>query len=162
MQDADSQCAQCLALEVAQGFAGLLQAIEQGHGMVVQGMRGQRRQQALVAPLEQADIEAVLELADLLRERRLRQCQALGGTTHMAFFVHRDEITQLPEIHKCYLSKKLENRNGCLPVEALVYPVFTKLTGPPRAMSTRCVGVGCIGRAKIDVREARLAAGSRA
>ncbi|MNH23098.1 hypothetical protein D3C79_829820 [compost metagenome] len=68
--------------------------------MVVQGVCGEGRQQALVAPLEQADIQAVFELADLLRQRRLRQRQALGGPAHMAFFIDRDEITQLAKIHK--------------------------------------------------------------
>ncbi|MNT35004.1 hypothetical protein D3C72_1710150 [compost metagenome] len=66
LQDANGQGPQGLALEVAQGFAGALQTVEQGQGMVVQGVCGEGRQQALVAPLEQADIQAVFELADLL------------------------------------------------------------------------------------------------
>ena len=50
-----------------------LQAVKQGQGMVVQGMGSQGRQQALVAALEQAQIEAVFQLADLLGECRLGQ-----------------------------------------------------------------------------------------
>ncbi|MNE67111.1 hypothetical protein D3C80_1627010 [compost metagenome] len=73
LQHADGQGAQGLALEVAHGLMGPLQAIEQRQGMVVQRVCGQGRQQALVAALEQAQVEAVLQLADLLREGRLRQ-----------------------------------------------------------------------------------------
>ncbi|MNH23685.1 hypothetical protein D3C79_835930 [compost metagenome] len=52
---------------------GALQPIEQGQGVVVKGVGRQGRQQALVAALEQAQVKAVLKLADLLREGRLRQ-----------------------------------------------------------------------------------------
>ncbi|MNV60044.1 hypothetical protein D3C71_1524960 [compost metagenome] len=100
LQHADGQGAQRLALEVAHGFMGPLQAIEQRQGVVVQGMGGECRQQALVAAFEQAQVEAVFQLADLLRERGLGQRQALGGTAHMTFFIDRDEIAQLAEIHK--------------------------------------------------------------
>jgi len=79
---------------------GALQAIEQWQGVVVQGVGSQGGQQALVAAFEQAQVEAVFQLADLLGERRLGKRQALGGTAYVAFFVHRDEITQLAEIHK--------------------------------------------------------------
>jgi hypothetical protein len=51
----------------------------------------------------------------------LRQRQALGGTAHVAFFVDRDEIPQLFEIHKYRLSKKLLNRNGAAGSSGLVY-----------------------------------------
>ncbi|MNH06601.1 hypothetical protein D3C79_659740 [compost metagenome] len=73
LQDANGQGPQRLALEVAQCLASALQAVEQGQGVVVQGVRGQGRQQAFVAALEQAHIEVLLKLADLLRKRRLRQ-----------------------------------------------------------------------------------------
>ncbi|MNV98410.1 hypothetical protein D3C71_1936610 [compost metagenome] len=79
---------------------GSLQPVEQRQGVVVQGVGGQSRQQPLVAAFEQAQVEAVLQLADLLGKRWLGQRQALGGAAHVAFFIHRDEITQLAEIHK--------------------------------------------------------------
>ncbi|MNO94606.1 hypothetical protein D3C76_862270 [compost metagenome] len=115
LQHADGQSTQRLALEVAHGLVGSLQAVEQRQGVVVQGVGGQGRQQALVAALEQAQVEAVLQLADLLGKRRLGQRQTLGGAAHVAFFIHRDEITQLAEIHKQHLSKMLEKRNGRKP-----------------------------------------------
>ncbi|MNI86729.1 hypothetical protein D3C73_1438470 [compost metagenome] len=79
---------------------GSLQPVEQRQGVVVQRVGGQGRQQPLVAAFEQAQVEAVLQLADLLGKRWLGQRQALGGPAHVAFFIHRDEITQLAEIHK--------------------------------------------------------------
>jgi hypothetical protein len=63
-------------------------------------MGRQGRQQAFAAAFEQAHVEAVFQLPDLLGQRRLGDRQALGGAAHMAFFVHRDEITQLFKIHK--------------------------------------------------------------
>jgi hypothetical protein len=39
----------------------------------------------------------------------------------MAFFIDRDEITQLAKIHKKYLSKKLKKRNGREAPVRLVY-----------------------------------------
>lgn len=68
--------------------------------MVVQRVRSEGRQQAFTAALEQGDVEILLQLTDLLRQRRLRDRQALSRTADMAFFVDRDEITQLFEIHK--------------------------------------------------------------
>jgi len=97
-----------------------LQAVEQGQGVVVQRMRRQCRQQAFTAALEQADVEVLFQLADLLGKRRLRDRQPFGGTSHMTFFIHRDEITQLLKIHKYFLSKKLKKRNGPKPRRGLV------------------------------------------
>ena len=92
--------AQRLALKVVQGLFGPLQTVEQWQCMVIQGVRRQGRQQAFAAALEKADIEVVLELTNLLRQGWLRDGKAFGSTAHMAFFIDRDEITQLLEIHK--------------------------------------------------------------
>ncbi|MDT4872579.1 hypothetical protein FQZ97_1077710 [compost metagenome] len=89
--------------------------------MAVQGMGGEGRQQALAAALEQADVEVLLQLADLLGERRLRQAQALGGAAYMAFLVEGDEVAKLSKIHKSCLSKKLENRNGRCTLKPIAY-----------------------------------------
>jgi hypothetical protein len=47
----------------------------------------------------------------------------------VAFFIHRDEITQLAKIHKLYLSKKLEKPNGPRADGGLVYALFRELAG---------------------------------
>ncbi|VFT25262.1 Uncharacterised protein [Pseudomonas aeruginosa] len=68
--------------------------------MIVQGVRGDGRQQPLAAALEQRDIQVLLQLADLLGKRRLRQGQAFGGAADVTFLVERDEIAELAKIHK--------------------------------------------------------------
>ncbi|MNF33693.1 hypothetical protein D3C84_145140 [compost metagenome] len=66
LQYANGQGAQCVPLEIAQCFPCPLQAVEQGQGMVVQRMGGQGGQQAFTAAFEQAHIEVLFQLADLL------------------------------------------------------------------------------------------------
>ena len=66
-------------------------------------MRGEGRQQALAATLEQRHFEVLFQLADLLRQRRLGNAQAFGGATDMAFLVERNEIAKLTKIHKFQL-----------------------------------------------------------
>ncbi|MNU00195.1 hypothetical protein D3C71_2103590 [compost metagenome] len=66
LQHADGQCTQDLPLEVTQCLPCPLQAVEQGQGMVVQRMGGQGGQQAFTAAFEQAHIEVLFQLADLL------------------------------------------------------------------------------------------------
>ena len=100
LQYTDGNGAQGLALKVVQSLFGPLQSVEQGQRVVVQRVCCQSRQQALAAALEQAHIKVVFELTDLLGEGWLRDAKPLGGTAHMAFFIDRDEITQLLEIHK--------------------------------------------------------------
>ena len=63
-----------------------------GIAVPVQGLGSQGRQQALAGALEQADVEVRFQVADLLRERRLRQTQAFCGTSDVAFLVQCDEI----------------------------------------------------------------------
>ena len=116
--------------------------------MVVQRVRGKGWQQALAAALEQADIQVVFELANLLRECRLGDGKALGSTAHMAFFVHRDEITQLFEIHKYYLSKMLKKRNGSKAGRRLVYAHSKGLVAPEKVMKSDCAGLFYIGKAE--------------
>lgn len=115
LQYADRQAARGLPAEYAHRLAGPFQSLQQRYRMVVQGVGGDGRQQALAAALEQRDVEVLLQLADLLREGRLRQGQAFGGAADVAFLVERDEIAELAKIHKLFLSMKLENRNGVGP-----------------------------------------------
>ncbi|MNN39931.1 hypothetical protein D3C81_1539880 [compost metagenome] len=71
LQYTNGQGAQRMPLEVAQCFPCPLQAIEQGQGMVVQRMGREGRQQAFAAAFEQAHIQGLFEVADLLGQRRL-------------------------------------------------------------------------------------------
>ena len=49
-------------------------------------------------PVEQLDAEIVLELPDRLRQRRLRNVQALGGAAEMELLADRHEVAQVPEL----------------------------------------------------------------
>ncbi|MNR57280.1 hypothetical protein D3C85_1780170 [compost metagenome] len=60
-----------MSLEVAQRFTRPLQAIEQRLRVVVQRVGGECWQQTFAAALEQAHVEVLFEVADLLGQRRL-------------------------------------------------------------------------------------------
>src|SRR6266480_5374218 len=49
--------------------------------------------------MEQCHAHFPLEVADLLRERRLRHAQPTGGSEEAPFFGDRDEVPQVPELH---------------------------------------------------------------
>ncbi|MNT62429.1 hypothetical protein D3C72_2001490 [compost metagenome] len=71
LQYANRQGAQRLSLEVTQRFTRPLQAIEQRLRVVVQRVGGEGWQQAFAAALEQAHVEVLFEVTDLLGQRRL-------------------------------------------------------------------------------------------
>jgi hypothetical protein len=54
---------------------------------------------ALGASREQVEAHLLFELADLPRERRLRQVETLGGTAEMQFLSHDDKGLELTELH---------------------------------------------------------------
>jgi hypothetical protein len=49
---------------------------------------------------EQRDAELVFELADLARERRLREVQALGGACEVPLFRDGDESPEMSKVHE--------------------------------------------------------------
>jgi hypothetical protein len=59
----------------------------------------QGRPHGAARPGEELDPELALELADRLRERRLRDVEALGGTAEVKLLVDRKEIPQLPNVN---------------------------------------------------------------
>ena len=59
---------------------------------------------APLGAIKQSHSEFVLELADLLAQRRLRYMQALGGAAEMQFFRDRDEIAQVSQFHMLCIS----------------------------------------------------------
>jgi hypothetical protein len=51
-------------------------------------------------PVQQPHAELLLELADLLGQRRLGHVQALGGAAEVALLGHGDEVVELPDLHR--------------------------------------------------------------
>src|SRR5690606_28683841 len=66
---------------------------------------------AVAIPIEQRDAELVLEVADLLAQRRLGSAQPRGGTREAQLFRDRHEITEMPELH---CSGRLDQSIGAL------------------------------------------------
>jgi hypothetical protein len=58
--------------------------------------------------LEQRRAQFLLQLADLHRQRRLRQVQPFGGLGEAALLGHRDHVTKLVQFHRRLLSACFE------------------------------------------------------
>ena len=64
-----------------------------------QHLAGGRELDAARGAVEQRLAELGLEAADLLRERRLRDVQPLGGAAEVPLLGDGDEVAQVPELH---------------------------------------------------------------
>jgi hypothetical protein len=58
------------------------------------------------AVLEQLHIDLALEIANLPRQRGLRDSEARGGSGKRAFFGDGREIPEMTEIHDCVISTR--------------------------------------------------------
>ena len=65
---------------------------------------GGRERDAARQPLEQPPVELLLERADVLRERRLRDADRARGARERSLVDDGDEARQLPEVHSLSLS----------------------------------------------------------
>ena len=77
-------------------------------GLVEQGVAGAGRAGARGVALEEFDAELLLEFADPLAERGLRDVARLGGVAHRAALADGDGVFELADIH------------GTTPVDGLV------------------------------------------
>ena len=82
-------------VRVAGGELGDLGLVEHAAGLHEQGGAGHGERHAAVGPVEQADSELGLELADLLAHGRLRDVQTLGGAAEVQLLGDRDEVPQM-------------------------------------------------------------------
>jgi hypothetical protein len=58
-----------------------------------------RKSDLLLVSVEKLYSEFLLQLADLLTQRRLADVEAYGGAAEVQFFSYRHEVTQMPEVH---------------------------------------------------------------
>src|SRR4051812_28763150 len=70
-----------------------------GAGLAQERIAGGSEPHTRWQTLQQWAAELVLEALDLLRERRLRDEQLLGGARERAFVRDRHQVLQLPKIH---------------------------------------------------------------
>jgi hypothetical protein len=61
---------------------------------------GGRQLDAALRPIEQGDAELLLELADLLAQRRLRDSHPRGGAAEVQLLRDGEEVAQVPELHR--------------------------------------------------------------
>jgi putative GTP pyrophosphokinase len=59
----------------------------------------------------QLDTQRALQLADLPRQRRLRDVQALGGATETQLLRHGDEVAQLPQVDRPVHAEKVLHKS---------------------------------------------------
>src|SRR6266540_1931573 len=69
-----------------------------------EGPTGVRQRDSAIRPMEETDAELALEVADLLTERRLRDVQALRGSTEMQLFGDRHEVPEVTKLHDWTIS----------------------------------------------------------
>lgn len=84
---------------VADGSTGVLDGSQDVPGVGKQGLTAGQKAHAAWDALEERGAEFVLEGADLARERRLADVQALRGAPDVLFFCDGDEIAQLIQAH---------------------------------------------------------------
>jgi hypothetical protein len=68
-------------------------------GLVEHRRAGVRERDASLRPLEQPDAQLVFELADLLRDCRLRDVQPLSGAPEVKLLGYRYEVPEMAEFH---------------------------------------------------------------
>ncbi len=63
------------------------------------------------AAFEQLDAQRTFQLADLPRQRRLRDVQAFGGATEAQLFRHGDEVAQLAQVDRPVHAEKVLHKS---------------------------------------------------
>jgi len=72
---------------------------QDGSAGLEQGGAGGRERDAARQAVKERRVQFLFQRLDLLRQRRLRNVQALGGAAETALFGHRHEIPHLLQIH---------------------------------------------------------------
>jgi hypothetical protein len=64
-------------------------------GMFLEDQAGRRKQHAFAPALKESNTQPVFEVADLLRDRRLRDTKAIGGAAEIACLGYGQKISQV-------------------------------------------------------------------
>jgi len=68
-------------------------------GMFLEDQAGRRKQYAFAASLKESNTESGFEVADLLRDRRLRNAKTISGAAEVARFSHGKKISQVAHLN---------------------------------------------------------------
>jgi hypothetical protein len=85
-----------LAREVLKTF---LELAQYRPGMFLEDQAGGRKQDAFAAALKESNTQPGFEVADLLRDRRLRDAKAIGGSAEVARLGHSQKISQMTHLN---------------------------------------------------------------
>ena len=111
---ADSQLSGLAASGTASGIHGVLELVQDAAGFFQQRGAG-RGQRGLAAALEEAAAQPGFEFLDLLRQWRLGDSNAFGGTAEVQFFGDGQEVAELTHvrhIHMRIISNRQASRIG--------------------------------------------------
>jgi hypothetical protein len=79
--------------------AGMIHSCEDVFGLLQEYSAGVRDRYMMAAAIEQLDPELLLELPDLLTQRRLGRAQSGRSACKAQLFSDRDKVTQMTEFH---------------------------------------------------------------
>jgi hypothetical protein len=85
-----------LAPEVLKTFFELAQ---NRPGMFLEDQASRRKQHAFAAALKESNTQPIFEVTDLLRDRRLRDAQAIGGAAEVACLGYGQKISQVAHLN---------------------------------------------------------------
>jgi hypothetical protein len=101
---ADDQLSNLSTRRAARDLSRMFRLGQRRSGFDEKGAPRVRELDSAVRSMEEADAEVLLEAADLLTERRLRDVKALRGSTEVQLFRDGDEVPEVAELHERTIS----------------------------------------------------------
>src|SRR4051812_17703919 len=86
-------------MRIAGGLLRDIRLLEHAARLLEHRRAGDGQRHAALSAVEEPDAELVLELADLLADRRLSDVQALCGASEVQLLCDRDEVPQMAKFH---------------------------------------------------------------
>jgi hypothetical protein len=99
---ADADPADLAAPDPTRPGDGLLQLGDQGRRLGLEKLAGLGQAQRPAAAFQQLQAQLVLQLADLLAQRRLGDMQAQGGAAEIQLLGHRQEVAEMTQLHQTF------------------------------------------------------------
>src|SRR5215468_5064160 len=100
VRESDAQASALASRCLARRVDGTVDHLENIHGISEEGFTGWRELDTARMAAQQADAQLALKSLNLLRQGWLLDAQVHRGTRDVAVFSDRDEVAQMPQIHK--------------------------------------------------------------